>query len=446
MERGRGKKQVPLRLRPPTKYSPMKTRATICASLGLALGLAMMAGAAQVTFQVDMSAQTALGSFDPASDTVLVSGGAINNWSTTASPLASTAADTNIWAGTFDVPGTAGATVQYKFIMKTAAGVVWEGTVGTGGTTGNRTFILSAGGQTLPVVYFNNVTNSTSVTDLITFRVNMSVQIAMGNFDPSFGTLTLAGEFNAWGTSANPMTNSVTDPNIWVTTLSLSGAVGSPVDFKYVMNGTWEGNVGAGGTANRALTLERTNQTLPVVYFNNLTSVPVPTPLLFQVNMGVQAALGNFDPASDFVEAQGSFNNWTGGFTLTNSPDSPNIYSGTWVDSTDIPGNAIQYQFVLDGSTWETSVGNRNYTITSTNAQTLPLVFFNGVDNLGPISMQPISGRQAVLSWTAGPLISLQTGASLLNAPWQDVANTRGSNTVTVTIGPGLQFFRLTGP
>jgi hypothetical protein len=116
------------------------------------------------------------------------------------------------------------------------------------------------------------------------------------------------------------------------------------------------------------------------------------------------------------------------------------------VDSTDIPGNAIQYQFVLDGSTWETSVGNRNYTITSTNAQTLPLVFFNGVDNLGPISMQPISGRQAVLSWTAGPLISLQTGASLLNAPWQDVANTRGSNTVTVTIGPGLQFFRLTGP
>src|SRR5262249_16411665 len=155
----------------------------------------------------------------------------------------------------------------------------------------------------------------------------------------------------------------------------------SAVNYKYVMNGgTWEGNVGAGGTQNRSVTLARTNQILPVVYFNNLVNIPVPTPLVFQVNMGVQIALGNFDPATGIVEARGTFSRWGGGFALTNSPDNPIIYSGIWVDSSEMPGSTIQYQYALNnGANWETSVGNRNYTLTTTNEQSLPLVFFNNV-------------------------------------------------------------------
>jgi hypothetical protein len=330
--------------------------------------------------------------------------------------------------------------------MGTGAGVVWEGIVGGGGGSGNRTFALPASAQTLPVVYFNNVTNSTSVSNLITFQVDMSVQMGLGNFDPSSGTVNIAGEFNSWNATATLMTNSPSDTNLWVITLPLSGGLGTSIGYKYIMNGTWEGNVGPGGAQNRSVSLQRTNQILPAVYFDNKAAPPVPTPLVFQVDLTVQVAQGNFDPATGFVEARGSFNNnWAGGFTLTNSPDNTSIYSGTFVDTTDVPGTSIGYKFVLNGTTWE-SIDNRTYMLISTNEQTLPLVFFNDANNLGPISIQSNSPGQAVLSWTAGPLVRLQQAASLQNPIWQDVPGTQGSSSISLPISSRNQFFRLTGP
>jgi hypothetical protein len=425
----------------------MKTLARISAGLCIAVAAISPAYAVPVTFQVDMSVQTALGNFNPTTDTVDVAGDAINAWSTSASPLSSSSTDSNLWTGTFDVTGNPGTTVQYKFLMNTAGGVVWEGNVGGVGGTGNRSFTLAAGAQTLPVVYFNNVTNSTSVTDEITFQVDMSVQIALGNFDPSTGTVNISGEFNDWSATATVMTNSPSNTNLWVITLPLSGGLGTSVGYKYLMNGTWEGNVGPSGSQNRSVTLERTNQVLPAVYFNNQAMSPVPTPLVFQVDLAVQIALGNFDPTTGTVEARGSFNNdWAAGFFLTNSPDNTSVYTGTFIDTNDVPGTAIGFKFVLDGSIWE-SINNRTYTLASTNAQTVPLVFFNDIDNFGPISIQMASTPgQAALSWTAGPLVRLQSATDLLNGNWQDVPNTQGSNSVTVAIGPSRSFFRLTGP
>ena len=423
----------------------MKTLTYIFTGLCIALSAALPASANLVTFQVNMSAQIALGNFNPTTDTVNVAGDAINGWSTSASAL--TSADTSIWTGTFDVTGSAGATVQYKYVLNTAGGTVWEGTVGPGGGNGNRTFTLASGAQSLPVVYFNNASNSLSVTNAITFQVDMSVQTGLGNFDPGSGTVNLAGPFNGWSTSATPMTNSTTDTNIWFTTVTLSGALGSAVDYKYIMNGgTWEGNVGPSGAQNRSVTLQRTNQILPAVYFDNKAAPPVPIPLVFQVDLGVQVAQGNFDPTTGFVEARGSFNNnWAGGFTLTNSPDNTNIYSGTFVDTADVVGNTIGYKFVLNGTTWE-SINNRTYILSSTNEQTLPLVFFNDLNNLGPISIATASPGQTALSWTGGPLVRLQSTSSLVNPIWQDVPATQGASSITLPIALNKQFFRLTGP
>jgi hypothetical protein len=426
----------------------MKTFLQTCAIVALLLGTVSRMPAVQVTFQVNMTSQTALGNFDPAIDSVVVAGDAINSWSTAASPLTASAADTNIWEGTFDISGAAGSTVQYKYVMNTSAsGLVWEGNVGSGSGNGNRTFVLPATNEILPTVYFNNVTNSSSVTNAITFQLNMSVQTALGNFDPSSGTVYIAGDFNAWNATATPLTNSVTDTNIWSATLVLSGALGSAVQYKYIEGGAWEANnVGPAGAQNRSVTLAKTNQILPAVYFNNLSSIPVPIPLVFQVNLAAQIALGNFSPASDVVEARGSFNNWSAGFALTNSSQDPTVYSGTFVDSTDLAGNSIAYQFVLNATTWETAVGNRMYTLTSTNEQSVPLVFFNDVNKLGLISLHLAGNGQANLGWTAGPMVRLQSAANLAGGPWQDVPNTQGSNSVTVTVGPDRKFFRLTGP
>src|SRR5262249_50351285 len=156
---------------------------------------------------------------------------------------------------------------------------------------------------------------------------------ALGSFDPASGTVTIAGEFNNWNTTASPLTNTLANTNLWVTTLTLIGADASAVDYKYLMNGTWEANnVGPGGAQNRSVTLSRTNQTVPVVYFNN-------------------------------------------------------------------------------------------------------------VSNLGPISVQSVSGGQISLTWTPGPLVRLQTSGNLLNGPWVDVPNTQGTDTATLSIGASPSYF-----
>lgn len=65
----------------------------------------------------------------------------------------------------------------------------------------------------------------------------------------------------------------------------------------------------------------------------------------FQINMGIQTALGSFSPAADFLEVRGSFNAWGAGFTLTNSPNNPNVYSGvfdTRRDGSDVARGLLQ--------------------------------------------------------------------------------------------------------
>ena len=434
-------------------HSAMKTHTPLLAGLGLTLCSVMTTFSAQVTFQVNMSAQTSLGNFNPAVDVVSVAGDPINAWSTTDSPLAPSPSDSNIWTGTFEVTGTAGATAQYKFVMLTNSVAAWEGNVGPGGPNGNRTFTLADTDQTLPVVFFNNVTSGATVSSDVTFQVNMSVQVALGSFDPASSTVSVAGEFNGWSASDFMLTQSLTDSNLWVGTRTLTGAADSTVSYKFVMNGgTWEGNVGPGGAQNRALTLTSAAQSLPVVFFNNVTAVPGNIPITFQVNLGVQIAQGNFDPAAGTVSVAGDLlNNWnTSASVLTRSTTDLNLWTGTFeVNSS--AGAVMLFKYVLNDATWEGNVGpdgtaNRTYTIASADPQTLPPVFFNNVTDLGRLSLGAISGGQLTLSWTAGPLIRLQTAADLGGGVWQDVPNTLGQNSATVIVGSGRAFFQLVGP
>ena len=119
----------------------------------------MLAAAAnQVTYLVDLSVQRAMGNFNPADgDTVLVSGTfSTTDWTTT-SVLSPSGGDSNIYTGTFSNNVATGNFEQHKFIINpggnsSAGQLVWE-------SGNNRFFQVTAGNQTLPVVYFDNVTN-----------------------------------------------------------------------------------------------------------------------------------------------------------------------------------------------------------------------------------------------------------------------------------------------
>lgn len=431
----------------------MKIHTPFLAGLGLMICCASTALAAQVTFQVNMSAQIGLGNFNPALDVVFVAGDPLNGWSATDSPLAPSQSDASIWVGTFEVTGTAGNTAQYKFLITTASATTWEGNVGPGGPTGNRTFTVADTDQTLPVVYFNNVTSGTTVSSDVTFQVNMSVQVEMGNFDPTSGTVSLTGEFNGWSPSAFDLARSTSEPDLWMGTVRLTGAPDSSIGYKFVMNGgTWEGNVGPNGAQNRSLTLGKSAQTLPVVYFNNVTSVPKNIPITFGVNLGVQIAQGNFDPDTGTVSVAGDLlNNWDPSASmLTRSVTDPNLWIGTF-EITSTTGTAIFYKYVLNGSNWEGNVGpdgaqNRSYTLASTDSQAVPAAYFNNMGTVGAVAIGTVTGGQLTLSWTAGPRIWLQTTADVASHAWQDVPNTLGQSSATVPVATGRAFYQLVGP
>jgi hypothetical protein len=86
----------------------------------------------------------------------------------------------------------------------------------------------------------------------------------------------LRGAFDGWGAGVT-LAQSAGNTNVYEGTVDIPGNSGQ-VEYKFVLNqaGTlvWEGNVGAGGAANRSVTLTGSAQTLPAVYFNNPSRAP----------------------------------------------------------------------------------------------------------------------------------------------------------------------------
>ena len=126
-------------------------------AIGLLLAGILGASANQVTYQVNLGVQRTLGNFNPAGgDTIVVSGTfSATDWTTT-STLTASLADSNLFTGTFNSNVSAGNTEYHKFIINPggnspAGQLIWE-------SGNNRSFQVTTADQTLPVVYFNNVT------------------------------------------------------------------------------------------------------------------------------------------------------------------------------------------------------------------------------------------------------------------------------------------------
>jgi arabinogalactan endo-1,4-beta-galactosidase len=133
---------------------------------GLWLGAALAASGIQVTFQVNLETQIALGNFRPGVDTIFVSGTFSSpSWKYTASDgstsylLAPAGGNTNLYTGAFNIVNAAGSTMFHKFVINPGgnfSALNWESPVSTAG--GNRSFTAPVTATNLPVVYFNDQT------------------------------------------------------------------------------------------------------------------------------------------------------------------------------------------------------------------------------------------------------------------------------------------------
>jgi hypothetical protein len=436
-----------------------------CLGLALLLGATLSATANLVTYQVNMSAQTTLGNFVPGVDRLLVAGSfSTPDWinpATTQFVLTNDPGNNpEIYTGTFNNDVGAGNWENHKFIID-VGGVAttfnWE-TI-----SGNRFFQTTAGDQMLPVIYFNDVTNANSlVITQVTFAVNMGVQETLGNFNPVTDFVYVAGDVfnNNWAVGAQVLTNSLSDPDVWQGTFDLTNTVGGVVNYKFIMNTfangvTWENNgVGPNGAQNRQFTYTNEATVLPTAYFNNITNTTsiVITQVTFKVNLAAQIARGTFDPNADTVTVAGdAINNWSPTVSmLTQTPTNTSVWSGTF-DITNTVGNAINYKFTLNnGATWENNgvgpngANDRQFIFTNVTT-VLPDVYFNNLGNLGALAISPVNVGQVTVSWTAGPLIRLQTNAAPMGV-WADVDGTLGGSSAIFNINGGGLYFRLIGP
>jgi arabinogalactan endo-1,4-beta-galactosidase len=242
---------------------------------GLLFAGTQFATANQVTYQVNLGVQRTLGHFNPANgDTVVVSGTFSSTDWTTTSALTAGVADSNIYSGTFNNNVPTGNTENHKFIINPGGNspanqLLWE-------SDANRFFQVAAADQTLPVVYFDNMTTS-AATAHITFLVNLEAEAASGNFNPVTDSVSVSGDsLNDWSTTASPLTNSPLQPNIWRGTFSVTTNIGGTVSYRFVKHpqaggNNWENDaVGPGGTQNRQLVFSGSDITLPLVDFNNV--------------------------------------------------------------------------------------------------------------------------------------------------------------------------------
>lgn len=378
--------------------------------MGVVLVSTSVASATTVlTFQVDMSQQIVTGAFVPGTEAVNVRG-TFNGWGKCSLTNNPAGANPNLYSGTVvDTSDANGAKLEYKYCLDEGG---WES------LSCNRAAVLPAAAGAslaLPLVYFNDWAPA-AVSDNVTFRIDMTDEIALGTFNPSVDVVNVHGSFNGWGTS--PMTNNpLVNSNIYIAVVPISDSAAMTEHFKFSINyDRWEtlSDLNQDCSGNRYFNLRPTDGDLllPLVSFSDkpVTS-PVTNTVTFQVDMSGQVAVGLFLPG-DTVECRGTFNGWNGGvFLLTNNPagSNPNLYTGTSA-LIGIPGDAITYKF------WQSDpsaahFGYESPLSTDGNDRRFNLLAGNGAVTLAPVFFNDLSANLVLHSDTWVTFTVDMTGA-----------------------------------
>jgi len=299
-----------------------------------------------ISFSVNMATNLANGSFNPpppagtGTDAAYVNG-TFYGWSGAGLQLVQEGSST-IWTNSFNDTGDAnGKVVSYRFNINGA----YESTA----SWDNRAAQLpatSGASLLLPTPYYGDVGPGQVIN--VTFQVDMSEEIELGNFTPGVSQLDVRGSFNGWANAGDYLTNNpsivvtnyptgVIESNVYVGTFPITTGAEVPgvpatnayMEWKTVEDpsGSWEspGPANAGDAGNR-FWCNNTNQVLPVVSFGDLTYAPLANATLNVDMSGVIKYDSNYEPNS--VTVWGTFNGWANGVQLTSHPaPNTNLFS-----------------------------------------------------------------------------------------------------------------------
>lgn len=339
---------------------------------GLLLCSAVAAYAVPVTFQVDMGQQPA---FDPVNNTVELRG-PFNSWGSGSSTYLTNVPTTTIYTNTVNITNTAGSWVQYKFFVGYNGTLNWE-QLGGWHPDGNRAFQVPSTALTLPVAYYADAgPGGTSVE--VTFQINMSAQIGIGNFNPGGGDLIQAmGAFNgAWDTVV--LSEDAARPGIYTNSyVEVTRPPGTLIEYKFAINkggGLYYESLSTANypdnPPNRAFILTPDPMTLPVVFYSDASGLPIKAGIYFQLDMSSQILVNAFDPVNDIASVRGDEMGWGDppgeGLQLFEDAARPGIYTNTWLSASYLTGQAFNYKYSYfrnGGTIWEGG-GNKSVSFT----------------------------------------------------------------------------------
>ncbi len=428
-----------------------------------------------VTFQVDMSEQINIGNFNPATESVYLQGN-YTGWSD-GTPLtndpsilvtnAQGLVTSNVYVGTYAFQLASNAPSEYKFVYFDGANNNYETPVHGDPDNNNNRFMYNqpgaSGTQVLPIVYFSDTPLSKSITNTVTFQIDMSSLTSGGGFLPNQGDyVVIAGGFNGWNNGGNlagswELTNnsSAANTNIYTYTAQFVGSPGTQEQYKYVLQpGTdWEQPLGATVSGNRFFYLLSSNGplVLPPVYFGDVPPgdyISAPTAVTFTVDTtGAVDTSGNpLDPSQGvFINGIPSFQGWDpislANYQMTNVPGG-NLYTITL----DLPVNSgnpggqpllLTYKYSINGADDEApSNDNHQRYVRALGAYTMPTDKFGSQGSttqtepsFGNLAISSAAGGKVNVTWLGRPGVHLETAASLSEPiNWTQQYLTDGTN------------------
>jgi hypothetical protein len=271
----------------------------------------------------------------------------------------------------------------------------------------------------LPVAALLCAAKLSAQSTFVTFSVDMSTNITLGNFIPGTDTVSVHGTFNGWGAGVNLVQEGAS--TVYTNTVNdTSDANGGVMDYKFVNSDSAQGNGGYESLAsgyNRSAKLPATSGAslvLPTPIFGDLGAA-VTNEITFQVDMSEQVNLGNFTNGAGTVQVNGLFNGWSGAsYQLTNDPSiivtnepsgvvTTDVYVGTF-QIANSPAAVEQFKFVMNGTAYESvsaanSDPNSGNRIFANVPQTLPVVFFSD-SPLAPSCLCQFSVDMTIVQFT----------------------------------------------
>ncbi|MBL0061151.1 MAG: T9SS type A sorting domain-containing protein [bacterium] len=335
----------------------------------VAIGIAQ-ASATQVTYQINMTVQTALGNFTAATDSVFIRGEiqADPQWAGYTHRVLDGDGD-GIYTGTFDVAPRPDNSYEYKFVLVHNGADVWET------LPANREVVVGDAAITQPVVFFSDISSAASVDVEVNFRVNMTVQDLSGTFDPASDWIVVRGNhanIGSWG-GATQLIEETGNPGIYSLRVQFDDLPqNTPLEYKFVILDGGDPNAASWeSSANRSFTPTGTEPDLlpppngngygeinpELVFFANITPDDIITNdvnVIFQVeDTPLNGRIADEGYVYDVqtndtiytiesIQAAGFFNNWPWGnfapeYTLNDAGTNGDLTAGDHIWSVSIP-------------------------------------------------------------------------------------------------------------